>query len=600
MTPHPYGWLSLAPPVAAIALAIVTRRAVASLLAGIFVGALITADYNLVTAVHDFFEVHLWPTFVDSDRLRVFSFTVLMGAMIGVITAGGGMQGFVQLLAPLARTRRGGQLVTWTMGLAIFFDDYANTMLLGSTMQPVTDRLKISREKLSYLVDSTAAPVAGLSILSTWVAVELAYLQEGLDTITGVDASAFDLFIASIPYRFYVLGSLLLIPLLAWTGRDFGPMLAAERRALAAGPAKARYATETPDESAERVKRRVKKPRALNAVLPIVATLSVVLALLYHTGYERVTGEASAGVATGEADGEATVPAGEEAVDDAGAEPSLRDIFGNADSTFALQYGGLTGLLLAAALCWGQRLLTADRIIAAAGQGARVVLPAIAILWCASALSSMTRDKSVDDVPSAVDGVETYQFKDHRLYTGVFLKSLLAKAEADTDEGGGETEGVNALPLSAKLLPTLVFVLAAIVSFCTGTSFGTMGMLTPMVVTLAAAMLQAAGQPVEGTNALLLSSVGSVLAGAVFGDHCSPISDTTILSSQSSGCGHIEHVLTQMPYSLTVGGAAILLGTLPVGFGTPVGLALGMQAAALAAVVLLIGRRADVDPRPAE
>ncbi|MAT72780.1 MAG: hypothetical protein CMJ58_25145 [Planctomycetaceae bacterium] len=573
--PHPYGWLSLAPPIVAIALAIVTRRAVTSLLAGIFVGALITADYSVVTAVHDFFEIHLWPTFADSDRLRVFSFTVLMGAMIGIITAGGGMQGFVRLLTPLAHTRRGGQLVTWAMGMAIFFDDYANTMLLGNTMQPVADRLKLSREKLSYLVDSTAAPVAGISILSTWVAVELEYLQEGLDTLTGVDASAFDLFVASIPYRFYVLGSLLLIPLLAVTGRDYGPMLRAEERSLREPrkePAEEKHAAA---DGAQAPKKSPRPARAINAVLPILTTLGVVLALLHHTGYENVAAEVAAAADDGQ------VPA-----DFA---PPLREIFGKADSTFALQYGALCGLVLAAGLCWTQRLLSAEQICVAAERGARVVLPAIAILWCAAALSKMTGDKSVEGVSSEVNGVQTYEFRDHRLYTGVFLKQVLADAEA---ESGDQQSGQ--LPLSAKLLPTIVFLLAAVVSFCTGTSFGTMGMLTPMVVTLAAAMLQTTGQTVDGSNALMLASVGAVLAGAVFGDHCSPISDTTILSSQSSGCDHIAHVLTQMPYALTVAAVAILGGTLPAGWGAPLPVMLALQAAALVAIVFLVGRRPEV------
>ncbi|MCA9234555.1 MAG: hypothetical protein KDA44_03760 [Planctomycetales bacterium] len=605
MTPNPYGWLCLAPPIAAIALAIVTRRAVASLLAGIFVGALITSGYHPFTAIHDFFEVHMWPTFVESDRLRVFSFTLLMGAMIGVITAGGGMQGFVHLLTPFARTRRGGQLVTWVMGLAIFFDDYANTMLLGNTMQPVTDRLRVSREKLAYLVDSTAAPVAGISILSTWVAVELAYLQEGIDTLGGVNATAFDLFVASIPYRFYVLLSLVLIPLLVLTGRDFGPMLAAERRALRDGSdTHAGHARPSRDPGGNTPRR----PRAINAVLPIVVTLGVVVTLLYQTGGQKLAARAAAIAETasvGKIAATTVLVSGNSPIAAAvlGAvdispsqqpDPALRDVFGNADSTFALQYGALTGLLLAAVLCWGQRLLTADQIFVAAGQGARVVLPAIAILWCAAALSRMTGAKSVDGQPSVVNGVETYEFRDHRLYTGDFLSHLLTAAE--TKDGAHS----DALPLSAKLLPTLVFILAAIVSFCTGTSFGTMGMLTPMVVTLAAAMLQTTGHNVDGSHPLLLAAVGSVLAGAVFGDHCSPISDTTILSSQSSGCDHIAHVLTQMPYALTTAAVAIVLGTLPVGFGAPVGVVLVAQVAGLASVVFFVGRPlATADEAPA-
>ncbi|MBX3432956.1 MAG: hypothetical protein KF847_06530 [Pirellulales bacterium] len=563
MAPHPYGALSLAPPIVAIMLAIVTRRAVPSLLAGIFVGALITKGWHPLAAGYDLFEVHLWPTFVEPDRLRVFSFTLLMGAMIGVITASGGMRGFVRLLAPLARTRLGGQLTSWGLGISIFFDDYANTLLIGSTMRPVTDRLRISREKLAYLVDSTAAPVAGISILSTWVAIELSYLQEGIDTLGGVDLKAFDLFVASIPYRFYVLAALALIPIIAISGREFGPMLAAERKALRgefSGPAPVGHDDPETAAAAERF-----PPRAVNAVLPIVVTLGIVLALLVHTGRERLAAKADPGAV----------------------EPTLRDVFGAADSTFALQYGALAGLLLAATLCWTQRLLSLDAIVAKAGKGARAVLPAIAILWCAATLSKMTGVKSVAGVPSKLAGVETYEFKDHRLYTGDYLAGLLAKAESDDPDGASE------LSLAAKLLPTAVFLLAAVVSFCTGTSFGTMGMLTPMVVTLSYTLLAATGATVDGASPLLLATVGSVLAGAVFGDHCSPISDTTILSSQSSGCDHIAHVLTQMPYALTGAAVAIGLGTLPAGFGAPVWLLLIAQLAALVIVTAVFGQKVE-------
>ena len=266
MPPHPYGWLSILPPIAAIALAIVTRRAFLSLVVGIFVGALITTRGNPLLAAYDTAEIHLWSTFIEPEKLRVFSFTLLMGAMIGVICRNGGMHGLIRLITPLASNRRRGQLTTWLLGLMIFFDDYANTMLLGGALRPVCDRLKISREKLAYLVDSTAAPVAALSLLATWVAVEIDYIKEGVAMLDAPDLKAFDLFVASIPYRFYILMSLVLIPVIAISGRDFGPMLKAERRRLrepldnAAAGAGVEVAEDVPG-------------RWPNAVLPIAITL---------------------------------------------------------------------------------------------------------------------------------------------------------------------------------------------------------------------------------------------------------------------------------------------------------------------------------------
>ncbi len=178
--PHPYGILSLLPPVVAIVLAIVTRRAALSLVVGIFFGAMVTTGGNPMTALHDTLEINLWPTLVDEGKMRVFSFTLLMGAMVGIICRSGGMKGLVNCISPLARGRRSGQMTTWALGLLIFFDDYANTILLGNTLRPLCDRLRISREKLAYLVDSTAAPVAGLALVSTWVAVEIDYVKDGL------------------------------------------------------------------------------------------------------------------------------------------------------------------------------------------------------------------------------------------------------------------------------------------------------------------------------------------------------------------------------------------------------------------------------------
>lgn len=559
MEPHPYGWLSLAPPVVAIVLAIATRRAVLSLLAGIFCGALLTTGGQPLTALYDTCEIHLWPTFIDPGKLRVFSFTLLMGAMIGVICRSGGMQGLIGLISPFAKTRRGGQVVTWLLGLLIFFDDYANTLLLGNTLRPLFDRLKISREKLAYLVDSTAAPVAGLALVSTWVAVEIEYVRDGLEML-GPDSQlqAIDLFIASLPYRFYVLAALLFVPLVAILGRDFGPMLKAERRRLGED------VSDVGEDPLMGVSSGDMPPPArwYNAVLPIALTLAVVMALLYITGLQAL-----GPIAEGES-------------------PEWRDILGGAKSSLALQYGSLAGLCLAIVLARVQNLLSGQAILDAVGSGVKVVLPAILILWCASAMSRMTSSKSFEGIVTQT----AYEFQDHRLYTGDFLtQAVLPDAETEGEVGAGEdTSG--GLELTVKLLPTAVFLLAAVLSFSTGTSFGTMGILMPMVVTLTHSVLQAHQSGVTASDPILLACIGSVLAGAIFGDHCSPISDTTILSSQACGCDHIAHVVTQLPYALTVAVVVILCGTLPIGWGFSVWLLLPMQLAGLVAVLMFAGK----------
>ena len=555
---HPYGWLSLLPPLVAIVLAIATRRAVASLVAGIVCGAFITAGGHPGIALHDVLEIHLWPALIDPNKLRVFAFTLMMGAMIGIVCRSGGMQGLMRLVSPLANSRRSGQLTAWLSGLIIFFDDYANTVLLGGTLRPLCDRWRISREKLAYLVDSTAAPVAGLSLLSTWVAVEIDYLQEGLLSLpSATDLGAIDLFVGSIPYRFYVLSALLFIPVLALTGRDYGPMWRAERRRL-------RFPSDDdPQDGAESSSDQASAnvtARWYNAVLPIVVTVLVVLGLFYVTGRQELGAAAQT------------------------PENGLKEIFGSADSYLSLYYGAMAGLLLSALLSRAQRLLSAAQIANAAAEGARVMVPALIILWCATALSRMTGDSRIDGMPPTVP----YEYKAYRLYTADYLARIIVTEEEDIDTSG--EAGTGGAAVTVKLLPTAVFLLAALLSFATGTSFGTMGILLPMVIPLTHALLGAEGAAFDVHHPILLGSVGSVLAGAIFGDHCSPISDTTILSSQSCGCDHMAHVVTQMPYALTVATLAIVLGTLPLGWGVSVWILLPCQLAGIVTVITCAGR----------
>ncbi len=564
MSDHPYGWLSLAPPLAAIVLAIATRRILLSLLAGIFFGALVMARGDVWLAVDQMLETHLWRTLVDEGKLRVFSFTLLMGAMVGVINRCGGMRGLVVVVTPWAKTRLRGQLTVWILGLLIFFDDYANTLLLGSTLRPLCDRLKISRAKLAYLVDSTAAPVAGLALISTWIAVEIDYLQEGLNNLAvPLDVEPFELFVASIPYRFYVILALAFVPLIAILGRDFGTMLSAERDRLAGVSGDGGGALNGLSDPTEPDPTTPARP--FNAILPIALTLIVVVFVTYTTGKQVCL----------DADPSST--------------PALRTIMGNGDSSFALQRGALAGLLLAGALSIAQRLLTSRQVIEAAATGAKLVIPAIAILWFASTISRMTGNQSVDGERT----LRAYEHTDHRFYTGDYLQGLLLGEVADGGEVSDEAAGRS--KTLRHWLPTTAFILASIVAFSTGTSFGTMGILLPMIVPLAAAVLVADGGTCQPSDPIFLCSIGGILAGAIFGDHCSPISDTTVLSSQASGCDHMLHVWTQMPYALTVAAAAVLFGTIPIGFGVSVWLLLPVQLAMLLVVLMLIGKRPEVE-----
>ncbi len=356
MAEHPYGWLSVAPPVVAIVLAIVTRRVLVSLFAGLAVGALILSRGNPLTATVNLLETQLWQTLVQPDKLRVFAFSMMLSAMIGVIQVSGGMRGMVELLTPWARSRRSGQIVTWLLGMIVFFDDYANCLLIGGTMQPTCDRLRISREKLSFLVDATAAPVAGIAIISTWIAIELEYIREGiasLDPHLSAGLNPFELFVACIPYRFYVIQMLLFLPMLAFLKRDFGPMLTAERQAVAGEKptwATSDFAVDPYDDG-----HQTHVSHWSNAVVPLALTLAVSLWLIYATGVARLTSE-SAQLTGFE---------------------RFRAAFGSGDSSVALYYGAIMGLLVAIALARWRVGVAAKRIAAAAGIGARMVLPAL-------------------------------------------------------------------------------------------------------------------------------------------------------------------------------------------------------------------------------
>lgn len=520
-----FEWWSIAPPVLAILLAIFTRRIVPSLLLAVFAGALIWKWGQPVEAVTAFAEDLLWSNLAEADHLRVFVFTLLMGAMIGLIHASGGMQDLVNRIAPVARGRRGGQLITWLLGLVIFIDDYANSLLLGTTMRPLCDRLRISRAKLAYLVDSTAAPVSGLAIVSTWVAGEIGYIQDGfaqLDAAGLGSVDGFAVFVETIPYRFYVLYALAFVPLVALMNRDFGPMWRAEQETLLASERAGQ--SDTMDSHEHRP-----AGHWIDAVVPVLLTVFVTVGLLYTTGSAKAA-----------------------AIDAAGVRRWMH-VIGGGSSYLALVYGSLSGVLSAWLLIVVRRRLTTDQVRAALDAGARQVLPALVILWLAWSLSDLT-DKE-------------------RLGTGEFLGSLLTDA------------------FDPRWMPTVVFVLASLVAFCTGTSWGTMGVLMPLVVPVTYRMISVGDEVVAADAPLMLAAIGSVLAGAIFGDHCSPISDTTVLSSQASGCHHLQHVWTQMPYALTVAAVSIVFGTIPAGFGWPPSVAILLGLATLVATLLCFGRR---------
>lgn len=558
---HPYGWLSLVPPLVAVTLAVATRRIVISLLAAIVVGSLITTKGNLLDSLWNITFIHLWATLVEEEMLRLFAFTSAIGATVGIIYANGGMRGLVGLFEPLARGHRSGQFTGWLAGMIVFFDDYSNTLLLGNTFRPTFDRLKISREKLAYVVDSTSAPIAAMALISTWIAVELDYLKQGISAVAQINPEAaskfneLNLFVDCIPYRFYAIHALLFVLIIAVTGRDYGPMLAAERRR------RREEASHHPGmESAFDVR---DQSHWTNAVFPLATMLGVVIWLIMQTGLASLQTTAV----------EEGLPLPTFATSSLGA------IFGASDPMVALQWGGLAGLGLAILMTLGKRLLPTRQMWQGGLRGALMMIPALLVLWLATGLSEMTRNTSVTGEDSI-----GYEYENYRLYTGNYLVERLEAFAAEGDRADW----------MVAALPTIIFVVAAAMSFATGSSYGTMGLMVPMVIPLAYATLNAAGVPFTPDHPCVLGATGSVLAGSIFGDHCSPLADTTILSSQASGCDHLAHVYTQLPYALTIG-AVCVLGTIAVGLRWPVAAILPVQGILLLLVVLLVGRRVVAD-----
>jgi len=524
------GWASILPPLLAIALALIFREVVTALFAGVWLGAFFVVGFNPLTATGRLVDLFIVPAVADADHAAIMVFTLFLGAMVGIVSRNGGTQGIVKAVEPLARTQKRGKIATWGAGMAIFFDDYANTLIVGNTMRPITDRLKISREKLAYLVDSTAAPVAALIPVSTWVGYEISLIGDGFEIASSqtpeaagvlMGASAFTIFVQTIPYLFYPLLALAFVFMTSISGRDFGPMAKAELRAAAGGGLHAPDATLPTDTASEEMQPKEGAPQNWwNAGLPVLTVIVVVLATLYTTG--------RAG---------------------AGPEAGLRDVFGEAESYNALLWGSLSGAVVAIVLSLGQRLLTLRECVESAVGGFKSMMIAMVILVMAWSLGSVTE----------VIG------------TSLFLQTILSDR------------------IAVQLIPVIVFATSGAMAFATGTSWGTMAIMLPVAIPLVVGLGGVDVLPGGPLEAVLLGSIGSVLAGAIWGDHCSPISDTTVLSSTASACDHVDHVKTQLPYALVVGILAMLLGNVGTAYGLPplVGLLIGV--AILAVILRVIG-----------
>jgi Na+/H+ antiporter NhaC len=521
--------MSILPPLVAILMALLLKEVVSSLFFGILTGTFLMAFYGgcgpleaLGSGLLRVVDTYIVGSLYDSDHVKIIVFTLLIGGMVKVITVNGGMKGIVNWLSRKARGPRSGQLMTFVMDLCVFFDDYSNTLVVGNTMRPLADRLRISREKLAYIVDSTSAPVVAVAFITTWIGAELSYIQDGINHL-GLEMSSYSVFFHSLAYSFYPFLTLCFVLMIIFSGRDFGPMLRAERKARKVG-------TVQDEASPSGGGTEGASGHAIDAVIPLLVLIFGTVAGLIATGYDASVWSAS----------------------DTGFFAKLSNTIGAANSYTALLWSSLCSLLTAIVVTLLRRKVKFGKVMEASVEGFKSMFNAVVILTMAWAIALVTKD----------------------MHTAEFVSQLLVRWS-----------------LLPALVPVITFALAALIGFSTGTSWGTMAILYPLILPASWLLCQGQGMAVDQTLPIFYNVVASVLAGAVMGDHCSPISDTTIMSSLSSQCDHLQHVGTQMPYALTVGGVALLLGVFPTALGLPSWAAFIIAITVLGLIVRLVGKK---------
>jgi Na+/H+ antiporter NhaC len=513
-------WTSTLPPLLAIVLAWVTQNVYLSLGIAIGVGGLLTQGTALLSGLGPWLTglwtslqviggvIRPWaPGGGIAENMWILGFVFIIFAMVEVLIASGGFLGVIRLLLPFIRGRRSAEFMTALMGLAVFIDDYTNSIVVGSAMRPIGDRFRVSREKLAFLVDGTSAPIAGLSVISTWIAYEVSLFTK-VAAHEGIDKSGYAMFFDALQYRFYCILMLLFVFIHILLDADFGPMRRAQQLRQVGDNGDREHVALT--------------GRARCALVPLGGLLLFHFTALWCTGggwaRYRAGGSPASWIYWRETI--AAVPS----------------------SSLVLLWSSTFGLVLAllAAACWGGK--SREVILAAVRSGLRKGLVPAAILTLAWSI------KGCCDM----------------LETGTFLSSLLVGT------------------LNPVYFPALVFLVACLTSFSTGTSYGTMAILIPTAIPVALGL--------DGGQYGLITviSLGAVLDGAIFGDHCSPISDTTILSSMSTGCDLMQHVRTQLPYGLLVAALALTCAYIPGARGLSSFVGLGLALVLMVLVLLTL------------
>lgn len=528
------GALSLVPPLFAVALAFLTGDVILSLLAGVVAGSAMLAVLNGQGIFYETFHhmvVGIVDTSADMENVQVLILCVAVGGLEGVIRRSGGFETMARKLTGRLNSPRKMNLVSQLFCTLFFFDDYANALISGPVLCPVSDKAGMSRERLSYIVDSTAAPLAGISVISSWVAVEVSVIQEGLDAV-GTNANAFQIFLHSIPYCFYCIFALAFILLTTLLGREYGPMLTAERRARGGQPLKAgtQVVTDRREELPGSNATDKEKQRIALAFGSIFLLLAFALVSFYVTGRQAAVAQGLIVPGSGFRFGD------------------LALIMGCANTIQLVLEAALLAGIVAMVMGAVMGLFSLGEGIVAWLDGASSLIPTIVVLVLAWTLAGV------------VDQLGTVYFVVDAISAGV----------------------------PKLLVPSLIFLTCCVISFAAG-SYGCMFMVMPMAIPIVAAVGGMAENP--AADPFMLACVASVLSGSIFGDHCSPMTDCTILAALGAGCETMDHVKTQMPYALTVAVTSVIFGTLLTSFGVPVWLALLIGVAAMGLVVRFVGKK---------
>lgn len=554
-----YGILTIIPPLLALLLAFLTRNVILSLFLGVLSGAwmiaIVSGDFIGSIAAAFFNSTDYFVgTLADRWDAGIIMQVLIIGALIALVTRMGGMRAIANAISKIAKGPRSAQIVIWLSSWVIFFDDYANALIIGPVMRPVCDKFRISREKLAYIVDSTAAPVAGIVLISTWIGTELVNITQGLEAagITGV--SAYGVFIDTIPYRFYNILALFFVFAVGFLLRDYGPMLKAELRARTTGatinPGSEVMDTEQvetsrhdddnvnkEDNAVLPMSKKVAPPNIWSAIIPIGVLIISAVILFYTNGLSCIM--SGNGLVTAEEFASLSFFDG------------LREAYSSSDASIVLFQAGLLACIVAIIMGFILKIFTVKDGIETWAHGMKSMLFVCIVLILAWSIGSVIGDVGTAD----------------------FLISALS----DT--------------LPPFIVPALIFLAAALISFATGTAYGTMAILLPLCIPLSAAIMGfAGGDPTASVYSYVIICSSAVLTGAIFGDHCSPISDTTILSSMGAGCSLIDHVTTQIWYSVTIA-AAVVVGYVLVGLGVNVWITLLITAALLVAFLFVVGKR---------